>query len=255
MKVTALLLERPLERLEAAIRRTAPDRRRRLHLGHVMLEDLEIVEAAERILHALERAHERRRLRRAAIGGEFEGVTKLLRGNADAMQTLRGVNMTSVFHGGLKSPPALDQAGSERLAPRFGIAIGKRDADGLQPPTEFRRVHGIQSLEHQRAPTIALENHVRSNIFERVARDARPPHQLIHDMERHVEFAHRAEGPRQPTDLVSRLPGLGSLDPCGQDRDGLPEPSGSHPSLVHTPVIPPDGRGQIPLQCPGSACQ
>ena len=59
VQMPALVLEAAGDHFEPAVVRAPARRRHRLHRGDVLLEDLQVVQRAERVLRALERPHER----------------------------------------------------------------------------------------------------------------------------------------------------------------------------------------------------
>ena len=83
VEVPALVLEPPRHHVEPAIVRTAARGWQRLQPGHVLLEDLQIVQAAERLLRALERAEERTHRRQPRVRDQLQRVAQLLGGDAD----------------------------------------------------------------------------------------------------------------------------------------------------------------------------
>ena len=133
MKPPAVVLERRDEGIQAAPDTEIGRRRRGLHLPHPFDQHLAVVQAAQPLLIALERAQVRRQLSGAGhLALELEGVAKLLHSNPDRVQPLWQIHRARVLDRLFQGRRAARQPGANRPSPPAGG----------RPASAFRLVHG-----------------------------------------------------------------------------------------------------------------
>ena len=256
VQVTALVLDRPREDRQAGVGRRQVGLRRGSHFRHVVLQHLHIVHAAERVLRAAQRPHERGRRRRAALVCELHGISQLLGRDAHLVERLRGVDLSRTIDRRGEVTRALRDPGRERGTPRvMRRRLTQRIAHGLQPAHQLVDVHFGEAAVHHRSPFLASFNHVRAHVGQRGTRDARLRAEFVDEVQGDVELANGAQRAGQAPDLPSGLASLRALQPVGQDRHCFAEPPRRDTRLVHADAVTFDGRGQIAFERPRPALQ
>src|SRR4029077_393863 len=93
--------------------------------------------------------------------------------------------------------------------------------------------------------------HARSNVLHGIARDVGRPRQLIQKLNRDIELADGAQGAGHTPNLLTGLAGLAAGEPGRQNRYRLTQAPGCHPGLVDARIVPPEGRGNVPVERTG----
>ena len=96
---------------------------------------------------------------------------------------------------------------------------------------------------------------VSADIGDGLTRHARLLRQVVNQVQRHVQLAHRAERAGEPTNLVPGLRGFGPVQAVGQNRDRFAEPPGRHPRVVDANAVSLDGGSEVTFERPRAALQ
>lgn len=255
MKVPALFLERAVDGVESTVGAPAPFGRCCVNLRDVVLKHLEIVEPSKLRLRTLESPDRSPCRRHSSVCGKLQRVAQLLGGDPHLVEPLGRIDETRCLHGGREASGAFHDPEGKHFAPLLDTGLRQDGTDRAKPSSELFGVHVIEPLEHQGAPIVARVHHVRADVFQGVAGNARPPRQLVQDVERDVELTHRSERSRQPPDFAAGLPGFRAFHACRQHRHRFPQPAGGHARLMDPVVVATNGGRQIPLEGACPPCQ
>ena len=251
--MTALILDVPREVFERFARLDASGSGLGLDRRDVRLQNLEIVQLSEHVLRPLNRAHVRRRLPETAVGGQLEAVPEFLRGDAHGMQSLGRVHVAGLVHRGREPAGSGHQPCGQRLPPRFGRRLGEGRADRRQPAIQLFHVDVLETLEHQLAAALPLLHHADADVFYRGSGHLRRARQLVEQLDRHIQFADRAERAGQPPDLPAGFARLAAFEASRQHRHGLSKPSRCHAGLMDPVIVACHRLREMTLQGPGEA--
>src|SRR5687767_15152965 len=114
-----------------------------------MLQDLQVVQLAERLLHAFERAQRLGTGDHRAFVGNLQRVAQLLCGDADLVETFRSVDLAGVFDRAFETAAAAGDAERERGTP--AVARGRtqqRLPHVFEPAPQLPDVDAVQPFEH-----------------------------------------------------------------------------------------------------------
>src|SRR5712691_809080 len=107
----AIVLERGDQRVELAPDRDVWRSQGRLQLPHAIDEHLHVVQAAQEVLSALQRAKLGRRWLPGDFGRQLDGVPHLLQGDADRVQSFGQIDRSRVLDGRGESCPSARHPG------------------------------------------------------------------------------------------------------------------------------------------------
>jgi hypothetical protein len=239
------LVERQGQRFDLPVGLDAPILPGRDGTG-ALLEDLQIVEAPQQILHALQPPEDAEGSERAQLARQLHRVTQLFGCDADRVDVLGHVHGARPIHGDVQPIRAAGEAGREHQAPDLGDRLDQeRRHHHVHPLDEVLGVELLERPEHVGAAARAFPFEPRTHQAEGGSQASLVSGEFRDELQCNVQLAHASERPRDAPHPAGEPLGADHRHRAAQHGQHFAQPTGGHASVVHAVDVTRDGRRQV----------